>query len=86
MLDTRQEHLYPENMDTKLTTLRKTVAQRVRRMTPAQARQWLAEYQAAQAVAGPTMFSEPVRNLTGGFNSQSINFYVVRKVFERSKA
>jgi hypothetical protein len=71
--------------DTPMTTLRRKVGQCVRRMTPEQAKAWLARYNAEYVGAGATMFHESVRDLTGGFNSQSINTYVIRKVFDRSK-
>ena len=35
---------------------------------------------------GATIVSETVRSLTGGFNSQSINFYVIRKLHEKTRA
>ncbi len=40
-------------------------------MTPQEARQWLADYAAAQKATGPTIFSDLVKDLTGGFNTQN---------------
>ena len=68
-----------------MTTLRRTVSQRVRRMTQEQAKEWLLENNRHQRHHGSTIFSPQVRELTGGFNSQSINNYVVRKVYDRAK-
>lgn len=64
----------------------KTLTSNLRRMSQAQAQEWLKEYNAELQATGPTMYHPSVRRLTGGFNSQSINFLVVRKVFDKSKA
>lgn len=73
------------NRDTTLTTLRRRVAQRVRHMTKAEALAWLERYNAESPHYGATIMHQSVRDLTGGYNSQSLNSYVVRKVYERSK-
>lgn len=63
----------------ELTTLRRTVGARVRRLTPEQARDIIARYSAKGGLQ-----HEDIRNLTGGYNSQSINSYVIRKLAEHA--
>lgn len=57
-----------------------TVGQRVRRLTPDQAEQYLARIREA----GVTIHQPAVRELTGGYSSQAISFYVQRKLAERA--
>lgn len=71
---------WENEMDAPITTLRRTTAQRIRRLTPEQAAAALAEIRAD----GVTIFHPAIRALTGGFNSQSINTYVVRKLAVRA--
>ena len=63
-----------------LTSMRRRVGAVVGRMTKDEALSTIAHINAEQAVTGPTIFSETIRGITGGFNSQSINNYVVRKI------
>lgn len=70
--------------DTPMTALRRRVAARVRRMTVEQATAWLNDYH-ANWVAHKSIVSPPIKQLTGGLNSQSINAYVVRKVFDHKR-
>lgn len=58
---------------------KRTVGQNIRHLSPAQAKEKLA----AITAEGITIFHPTIRALTGGFNSQSINFYVVRKLHEK---
>jgi hypothetical protein len=60
---------------------KRVAGQRIRRLTPAEAQAAIARISAE----GATMFHQDIRNLTGGFNSQSINFYVIRKLAEKAK-
>jgi len=55
---------------------RKTLGQRVRHLTPEQAREIID----AVSQRGPTIFHPEIRKLTGGFNSQAINYMVLRKL------
>jgi len=64
-----------------------TLRRNVRKMNAAKAQEWLDRYNAeSAAVRGQTIFHESVRDLTGGFNSQSINFIVIRAVAARRAA
>jgi hypothetical protein len=58
-------------------------------MTPTKASELLAaiyaETKAACPTGGATIFHPTIRELTGGFNSQSINFYVIRKLADKAK-
>ena len=63
-----------------LASMRRRVGAVVGRMTKDEALATIAQINAEQAVTGPTIFSETIRGITGGFNSQSINHYVVRKI------
>ena len=69
---------------TPMERVRRTVAQRVRRMTAEQLADWMTRY-AANWAAHRSVVSEPVKELTGGFNSQSINAYVVRRVYDEQR-
>lgn len=64
---------------------KKTVARNVRKLTPAQAKTHLADIEAERKAAGDTIFHPTIRKLTGGYNSQSINFHVIRKLYDKSK-
>lgn len=66
---------------TPMAALRRRVGQRVSRMTGAALNAWMAEY-TANWNAHKSIISEPIKRLTGGFNSQSINAYVIRRVFD----
>lgn len=59
---------------------RRIVGQRVRRLTPEQARAALN----AISAEGITIHHPTIRALTGGLNSQSINGYVQRKLAARA--
>jgi len=59
-----------------LRNWRRVVGQRVRRLTPDEARAMLARISAE----GATIFHPDIRAMTGGYNSQSINDYVMRKL------
>lgn len=60
---------------------KRVVGQKVARMTPEEA---LAMIKAVNArnklVRGATIFHPELKELTGGFNSQNINFYCMRKL------
>lgn len=68
-----------------LTTVKRIIGQRVRRLTIDEAKDWLKKYD-QHWTTHKSIVNPHVQALTGGFNSQSINSYVVRKVFDRSKA
>ena len=55
--------------------------QAVNRMAPSEAQSWLIDY-ASQPIS---IYKEIVRDLTGGYNSQSINHVVLQMVYQRSK-
>jgi hypothetical protein len=59
---------------------RKIVGQRIRRLSPEEARAMVARIQAE----GATIFHADVRALTNGLNSQSINHYVIVKLAKRA--
>lgn len=59
-----------------ISTIRRRVASRVSRMSPEQARAILAEI----AKRGSTIYIREISTLTGGYNSQNINFMVQRKL------
>lgn len=65
-------------------TWKKTVAARIRAMTPEQARASLASITADTSKNGATILHAEIRNLTGGFNSQSINFHVIRMLGKKA--
>lgn len=68
-----------------MTRVRRRVGQRVRRLDDAALASWLARYNADWNRA-KSIVSEPVKELTGGLNSQSINAYVVRRVYDEIRA
>ena len=53
---------------------RSTARRNVAALSPEQAKKIIARVQAE----GVTMFHKDIRDLTGGYNSQSINFHVLR--------
>jgi hypothetical protein len=59
---------------------KRRVGQVVRRLTPGQARRIID----AVSARGVTIEQPEIRALTGGFNSQDINFYVIRKLAVRA--
>jgi hypothetical protein len=59
---------------------KRIVGQRVRQLSPEDARIAIARI----AEAGATIHQPEVRALTGGINSQSINAYVVRRLAVRA--
>lgn len=63
-------------------TWKRTVGQRLRHMTPLQAADALSRIRQR----GITIDQPTVRHLTGGYCSQSINHYVIRKLAEKAKA
>jgi hypothetical protein len=77
-------------MTDTLQTIRRRVAAKVARMTSEQARTALAAIEAEQKAAcpmgGATIFHPTIRKLTGGYNSQSLNFAVIRKLADRAQA
>jgi len=56
------------------------VGQLVGRMTAERAKEILANIRAEDGPRGATIFHPDIRELTGGYNSQSINGYVIRKL------
>jgi hypothetical protein len=65
---------------TAIQTLRRTAAQRVLRLTPEQA---LALVHSIRA-EGATIFHPAIAEITGGYVSQNINFYVVRLLAKKA--
>jgi hypothetical protein len=75
----------PTLTDNKARWKRK-VGAALRRMKPADAKAKLEAIQAeTEAQGGATILHATIRQLTGGLNSQSINFYVVRKLHEKAQ-
>lgn len=76
-------------MKTSIQSWKRTVGQKIRRLTPEGARAAIAEIEAERKAAcplgGATIFHPTIRALTGGFNSQSINFYVIRKLADKAR-
>jgi len=68
------------NTTTTTTTMRRRVGAVIGRMSKDEALATIARINAEHAGPGATIFSETIREITGGFNSQSINGYVVRKL------
>lgn len=60
---------------------KRILGQKIRYLTPVQCQEKLA----AITAEGITMFHPTIRELTGGLNSQSINFFVIRKLAEKAK-
>lgn len=63
---------------------RRTLGQKVRHLTPEQCKEMLARIN-HESRNGATIFHATIRDLTGGLNSQTINFAVVRKLAEKAK-
>ena len=63
------------------TNWKRIAGQRIRRLTADQARLVLESIRQR----GATIEQPAIRALTGGYASQSINHYVIRKVAERAK-
>jgi hypothetical protein len=70
----------------KLQQWKATLRRNVRRLSPADATLALAAIREEERESGPTIFHSTIRALTGGFNSQTINFVVIRALAVRSKA
>lgn len=66
--------------ESNLTAMRRRAGARIGKMTPADAHAWLARFTAE----GITIEHATVRELTGGYASQSICGYIVRKVAIRA--
>jgi hypothetical protein len=71
-----------EKTPMKFQGWKRTVGQKIRQLSPEQAQQKLD----AISAEGITMYHATIRELTGGFNSQSINFYVIRKLADKVKS
>lgn len=67
-------------MDAPITTIRRRFAAHIARLSPAQAKQCLDAIRAE----GVTINHPTIRQLTGGFASQSLNTAVVRRLAERA--
>jgi hypothetical protein len=64
---------------------KRRVGQVVRRLSPRQARAIIDSVNVRSAgLAGTTIDLPEIKALTGGFNSQSINYYVMRKLAVRA--
>lgn len=63
---------------------RAVAGQRIRRLSADEARAALARIRAEDGPHGATIFHADIRALTGGFNSQSINGYIIRKLAIRA--
>lgn len=66
--------------DSKLTTMRRAAGNRIGRMTQTQAAAWLDRYR----VEGVTAIHATVRELTGGYSSQSICGMIHRHVARKA--
>lgn len=66
--------------DSPITTVRRRYAAKIARLTPEQARETLDKIRAE----GVTIFQPTIRELTDGFNSQSLNANVIRRLAERA--
>lgn len=58
---------------------RGTARRAIAKMTPDEAKEFIVEYSKSGSIV-----HSPIRRLTGGFASQSINFYVIRMVGKRA--
>lgn len=61
-------------------SLRRRVGQVVSRMTPGQARALVEKIGERTQREGATIQHPEIREITGGYASQNINFYVMRKL------
>ena len=59
-----------------ITRWRRTLGQKLRKVTPGRAREILAEH----AARGPSIGDPQIRELTGGLSSQAIDGYVLRRL------
>jgi hypothetical protein len=66
-----------------LTTIKRRVSAKLARMTPAQARELVDKIRINDG-HGSSMHNATIRDLTGGFCSQSLNYWVQRKVAVRA--
>ena len=64
----------------KMTRWRRVMAQRIRRLTPEQAEECLLRIRAK----GITIDQPVIRELTGGYASQSVNAIVMRRLAARA--
>jgi hypothetical protein len=62
-----------------MATWKQTAGRKIGRLDQQSALDTLAKIR-AESRGQPTIFSATIRELTGGFNSQSINFTVIRKL------
>jgi len=62
-----------------MTTWKQTASAKIRKLDQQAALDMLAKIRAENG-GQSTIFSATIRELTGGFNSQSINFTVIRKL------
>lgn len=63
-------------MDSKLTTVKRSAAARIARLTPEAALEVLRRCRER----GQSIDQDAIRELTGGYSSQSLNAWVTRKV------
>jgi hypothetical protein len=63
-------------VDSKLTTVKRSTAARISHLSKEQAQEALRRIRER----GPSMEQEAIRELTGGYNSQSLNEWVIRKL------
>jgi hypothetical protein len=63
---------------------KRTAAAKVRRLSPEQAQAVLARITEETQRTRGTIFHADIRELTGGLNSQSINFHVTRLLAKRA--
>lgn len=61
---------------------KRRAAQSVRRLTPTEAKDVLVRI----AAEGYTIFHPDIKRITGGHNSQSINYHVIRLLHKRAQS
>jgi hypothetical protein len=61
-----------------MTDWKKTANKNIRKLSVPEALDILKRIADARRITGPTMYSPEIRDLTGGFNSQAINYTVLR--------
>lgn len=66
--------------ESPITTVRRRFAAKIARMSPEEACAALGRIRAE----GATIFHADIRALTGGYNSQSLNAQVIRRLAERA--
>lgn len=59
---------------------KRTVGQKIRHLSSEQAKAIIHAINAKNNAQGATIFHDEIKALTGGYNSQTINAYVVRKL------